>query len=458
MAISRFFAVFRGGFCTHCDMSTSSGHSVPGRIRKDPCRNGFPEGGSMSLVQTLLTTVLSGPVVDRIAGLIGVDPAKARQAITAAAPALLAGLVSAATNPQGSKALVSALTGLGKQEGDPLADDLTATGAGVTGVGGILSSLFGEGTLKTLSSKVGDYAGLSQEKSAPLMGAVGSLLLGSLGKAVAAPGATPAGILDQLIAGKDEIAKALPSGLAQSLGAAGGLLGGLGGAAASAATTASTAAASGVESVTAKAAAAKTAVETPPAATAKPAATPKKETPPAQKSPSKLPLILGVVVLALLAAWALGAFRSPPPAPPAPPPAAAPAPTSTPPATSTTPEPATPAPTPAPTTTPAPSGGPTDVITGAIDRLRSTLDTVTDRASAEAALPALQGVSDSLGSVASMVSALPDTARTAINGVINSALPALQSTQERLFGNSEIAEVIRPVLTDVMSRLRGLVE
>ena len=107
---------------------------------------------------------------------------------------------------------------------------------------------------------------------------------------------------------------------------------------------------------------------------------------------------------------------------------------------------------------PAPSGGPTDVITGAIDRLRSTLDTVTDRASAEAALPALQGVSDSLGSVASMVSALPDTARTAINGVINSALPALQSTQERLFGNSEIAEVIRPVLTDVMSRLRGLVE
>ena len=83
---------------------------------------------------------------------------------------------------------------------------------------------------------------------------------------------------------------------------------------------------------------------------------------------------------------------------------------------------------------------------------------MTDRASAEAALPALQGVSDSLGSVASMVSALPDTARTAINGVINSALPALQSTQERLFGNSEIAEVIRPVLTDVMSRLRGLAD
>lgn len=283
----------------------------------------------MSLVQTLLSTVLSGPVVDRIAGLIGVDPAKARQAITAAAPALLAGLVSAATNPQGSKALVSALTGLGKQEADPLADDLTATGAGVTGVGGMLSSLFGEGTLKTLSSKIGDYAGLSEEKSTPLMGAVGSLLLGSLGKAVAAPGATPTGILDQLIAGKDEIAKALPSGLAQSLGAASGLLGGLGGAAASAATTASTAttaattaAASGVESVTAKA---KAAVETPsatakPAATAKsadpkPAATAKKETSAPQKSSSKLPMILGIVVLALLAAWALGAFRSPPPPP-----------------------------------------------------------------------------------------------------------------------------------------------
>lgn len=99
-----------------------------------------------------------------------------------------------------------------------------------------------------------------------------------------------------------------------------------------------------------------------------------------------------------------------------------------------------------------------DVITGDINQLRSTLDTVTDRASAEAALPTLQGVSDSLGSLTSVVNALPDTAKTAIDGVIDSALPALQATQERLLGNSDIAEVIRPVLTDVMSRLRGLAD
>ena len=200
----------------------------------------------MSLIQTLLSTVLSGPAVDRIAGLIGVDPAKARPAITAAAPALLAGLVSAATNPQGSKALVSALTGLASQEGDPL----TRLTASAGGAGGMLSSIFGDGTLKTLASKIGSYASLPEGQSGPLMGAVGSLLLGSLGKAAAAPGATPAGILDQLVAGKDEIAKALPSGLAQSLGAVGGLFGGMGGAA-------SAAAASGMESVTAKATAAK---------------------------------------------------------------------------------------------------------------------------------------------------------------------------------------------------------
>lgn len=99
-----------------------------------------------------------------------------------------------------------------------------------------------------------------------------------------------------------------------------------------------------------------------------------------------------------------------------------------------------------------------DVITGSIDRLRGTLDTVTDRASAEAALPTLQGVRDNLGSVASVVNALPDTAKTAIDGAIDSAMPALQAAQDRLFGNSDIAEVIRPVLTDVMSRLRGLAD
>ena len=98
------------------------------------------------------------------------------------------------------------------------------------------------------------------------------------------------------------------------------------------------------------------------------------------------------------------------------------------------------------------------MITGALNRLSGTLDTVTDRASAEAALPTLQGVRDNLASVAPMVNALPDTAKTAIDSAIDGAMPALQSMQERLFGNNDIAEVIRPVLSDVMSRLRGLAE
>jgi hypothetical protein len=98
----------------------------------------------------------------------------------------------------------------------------------------------------------------------------------------------------------------------------------------------------------------------------------------------------------------------------------------------------------------------TDALTGALDRLGSTLTGITDATSANTALPTLTEFRDQLTGLESPAGMLPAAGKSTIQGVVNTALPGLQATADRLLGDGAIAGVIKPVLDDILGKLTAL--
>jgi hypothetical protein len=166
---------------------------------------------------------LTPDLVAKIARTIGIDPELAQKVVAAAVPAILASFGGLAAKPAGAQQLSNTLE---QQHPDMLAHITDAIGGSdqraIADTGsGLLSSLLGGGGLNALVSAVSAHAGIDQSSGKSILGLLAPMVIGALGQQQRSGGLDANGIADLLSSQKDQIAAAVPSGLANMLGARG---------------------------------------------------------------------------------------------------------------------------------------------------------------------------------------------------------------------------------------------
>lgn len=93
-------------------------------------------------------------------------------------------------------------------------------------------------------------------------------------------------------------------------------------------------------------------------------------------------------------------------------------------------------------------------LTGVLPMLQKTLAGITDKESAESALPKLKEMEGTVSKLAGQFEGLPDTAKKSIGELIGKGAGSLQPLVERVLALPGIQE-IRPKLEAIMKQLKG---
>jgi hypothetical protein len=364
---------------------------------------------------SLVTQFLTPDVIGRIAAALGLDRSNVQTAISAAVPALLAGFGGAASKPGGAQNLVDAI----KQQSGAL--DGFASMIGSSGQSSfvdkgsrLLTSLLGGQDQSALAGAVAKFAGIGQGASGSLLGMLAPIVMGTIGKQIGTRSLdanTLAGLLSEQ---KDQIAKALPPGFGNLLGGTslldslGGVAGGIAAAAGQAATAATDRTANTATS------AARTGQRTARAATS--------------GVPSWVYWLVPLVIVAG-ALWYLLSERA---------------------------EQATQQ---AAITVQSVMIGGVDLnkqLGDSIGSLRTSLQGVTDEASAKAALPKLQEVKTQVDKVTSVVGQLSPEQRKIIFGLVGPAMAALNQLFDKVLAIPGVGEVLKPTIDALKTNLTML--
>jgi hypothetical protein len=179
-------------------------------------------GKTMTMSTSLLSSIMqfvTPDLIAKIASALGLDRSVTQKAIAAGIPAILASLASLASKPGGPQQLASALA-LQKSGGvNDVINALGGAGQAARSEEGadMLSGLLGGGGLNALTSAIGSYTGMSSGKSETLLGLLGPMVMGALGQQQRTMGLDAGGVAALLGSQKDLIAAALPSGFAAQL-------------------------------------------------------------------------------------------------------------------------------------------------------------------------------------------------------------------------------------------------
>jgi hypothetical protein len=390
----------------------------------------------MDLVR-LIMEQLSPQLIGRIASALGLDPALAQKAVAAAVPALLSGLVSLVSKPEGASRLATMLR---QQEPSQVDRAASMIGSGnqqalVDQGTNTLSSLFGNATLNNLSGALGRFAGTGEGQAKSLLAMVAPIAMGVLGGQQKSQGLDAKGLTNLLTSQKGSIASAMPAGFAKLLGST-GLLEGVSDRisdAGAGATRAAQATTTQMQS---------TARTTTAAATRQATAT--------RGLSSWWPwIIAALVVLALLAFYWYGIRGGEQVAEPETPPATQPAPAA--------PE------TPAPAVEPAQDLKVGDVdlgerVTTFFDGAQETLQGITDAASAQAALPKLEEMRTNVDQMSDLADQLPSEGKQALAGRVSSAMPALLELIDKVMAIPGVSDVLKPVVDPMRAKLESLAQ
>ena len=95
-------------------------------------------------------------------------------------------------------------------------------------------------------------------------------------------------------------------------------------------------------------------------------------------------------------------------------------------------------------------------ITNSVARVRTTLDGISDVASAQAALPKLQEVTAQIDKTDSAVGQLSAEQRKAIAAVVNPLMPAFNQVCDKVLAIPGVAEVLKPSVDTLKARLTAL--
>jgi hypothetical protein len=342
----------------------------------------------MSLV-SMITNALTPSIADQISKQLGISSAQVQTGLKAIIPVILAAILGRSRKSDGATALSTQLAAQEPGLFDNLSNAVSRD-AGALSAGGmsVLRNLLGGGTTDQLASKLGSFAGASGQGAQQLLGLGATAVIGALGKMSRDKGLDAAGLLKQLSAEQNEIAKAVPADFAKDLRGT-GLLDSIPQNLAEARTSAAAIANEG-------------------------------------SSGGRSWLPWAALAVAVIAAIAIlpNLFSSDEPA------------------EVTNVE---------LTTAPPDVDTFTSALNDDLGTLSDTLGGITDRASAEAALPALQEIEGEISTLGSQFSALSEEAQSTVSGLVSAAMPQFTQTIESLLSENGIAEVVKPVFDGIMA-------
>jgi hypothetical protein len=352
---------------------------------------------------------LTPDTIGRIANTLGIGRSDTATAVNAAVPALLAALTGVATRPGGPQKLVNAA----KQESGVLDKFASMLSGGdqtslVDRGSQMLSSLLGDRDQTALANAVGKYSGLQTAPSGSLLGALAPIVMGTIAQQQGGR-LDPGGIANLLTTQKDNIAAALPSGFSRLLGGT-DLLEPLGDA------FRKTTTAGGEAARAAAATMARTADDTRRSAQA------------AAASTNWLMWAIPALAIAALLFYLLAR-----------------------PGEQVVQQGVTTAQN---ITVAGMNVG--KQVTDTIAGLRTTLGSITDPASAQAALPRLREATTQLDKVTGVLGQLSTTQRTAIAGLISPVMATLNQLFDRVLAIPGVAEVIKPTIDTLRGKLAAL--
>lgn len=378
-----------------------------------------------NLIGILESLLGSGDVLSRLGALVGLSPERTKSTVGAAVPAILAALVGLVQKSGGRDQLAAVV-----RDQDPgLLDNLSGMLSGgrekslIDTGSNALTSLFGQSTVGSLAGAIGKFAGVDQGSTKSLLGALAPAVMGALGREQRAQGLDAQGLARLLSDQKDNIAHALPAGLAKELGST-GLLEGIADRLGEGVSTVSQAARSaGADTARTASVAATTAagVAGSAAHTAR------------HGGSSWLRWLIGLLVLLALI-WLAYHFLFRPEV-----------------------EEAV-----APTTVPVTENlqvGDVNIgerVSGVFGQATTALNDVTDAASAEAALPRLTEINSELDNLSGMVGQLPAEGKSALASLINSSLPELEALIAKVTEIPGVGAVIKPAADTMLESLRGM--
>lgn len=95
-------------------------------------------------------------------------------------------------------------------------------------------------------------------------------------------------------------------------------------------------------------------------------------------------------------------------------------------------------------------------ITDSLNSLRTTLTSVTDPASAQAALPKLREATAQIDKASGMLGQLSDTHRKVLAGLISPFMSTLNQLFDKVLAIPGVAEIIKPTIDTLKAKLTTL--
>jgi hypothetical protein len=371
--------------------------------------------------------LLTPDLVAKIARTLDIDSEVAQSVVGAAVPAILASFAGLAAKPAGARQLFDTLEQQGPDTpsqiasaiGGPDQNAIADTGSG------LLSALLGGSELNTLVSAVSTFSGISRNAGKSVLGLLAPMVVGALGQQQRSGGLDASGLANLLSSQKDQIVAVMPFGLANKLGAR-GMLDALDGSLRRGADTATAAAGRMADAMSDTA---RSASQVGYGATRRPRAT------------SWPYWILGLAVLAGLGWYFVGDREQPQQlveqtrglinkatedlAPK--------------------------------TATPNAAELSGD-LASSVDTVRTTLQGITDPASARAALPKLQQATAQLDRINGLAGQLPPSSRKDLASLVGASVPALNRLCDRALSNPQIAGLAKPTIDALRAKLQLLAQ
>ena len=376
---------------------------------------------STNLVSILMQYV-TPDMIKKIAAALGLDRAIVQKVVGAAVPTILASLASQASKPGGAQQLSDTLMQQKTGTIDSIVNAIGGTAQSSRAEEGadLLSSMMGGGGLNALTSAISNYAGIGSGKSETLLGLLGPMVLGALGQQQRKTGLDANGLTTMLTSQKDQIAAAIPSGFSNYLRDS-GFLDTLDGSIRRSAETASTTARRVSDMGEAATAAAS------------------RHAAAASQRMATWPYWLAALAILAGLGWMYMAGRDRPQV-----------------AQETT----RPAPQPSETVG---AGTPnqtvaelTGQLTRSVDGMRTTLQGITDSASAQAAMPKLQQMVTDLDKLNGATAQLPQQSRSQFAAQVAAAMPAFNQLCDRVLAIPGVAGVAKPVIDLMRTKLDAM--
>ena len=173
---------------------------------------------AFNLVDTVKGSI-SDRMLDRIGNAVGTDGTQTSIAMSGALPGLLGGLAGVADRPDGASALLDGVRDADDsllRDAGPMLDDGRGPQLAERG-GSLLSSLLGPDAAGKLAGALGSFTGLGRDKGGSMLGMLAPVVVGALKDKMTGDGLDANGLRSMMSSQRSNIDAAMPDGFADAL-------------------------------------------------------------------------------------------------------------------------------------------------------------------------------------------------------------------------------------------------